>query len=280
MNTERQSEKHPAFRLSFFHFAVFDAGSIRPKGEEEMQYFLDTVDTIEEGVGFGQFTFAHWIWFVIFLAVVIVCCHFYRKSDIPTRARWRKVVALLILGDEIFKMAMLTIGGNYLPDYLPLHLCSINIFVILYHAWHPNRVLDNFLYTVCVPAAIAALLFPSWSTLPVMNFMYFHSFTIHILLALYPIMLTAGGDIRPEVRDIPKCVLFLLVLAVPVSIINILLDTNFMFLMEAEPGNPLYWFGENWGSHLLGFPVLIAGVLVVMHLPIHIRRKLRARQTV
>lgn len=54
-----------------------------------------------------------------------------------------------------------------------------------------------------------------------------------------------------------------------------LLDTNFMFLAEAEQGNPLYWFRQNWGSHLLGYPVLIAAVLIAMYLPLELYRKLK-----
>ena len=35
-------------------------------------------------------------------------------------------------------------------------------------------------------------------------------------------------------------------------------------MIYAEKGNPLYWFEQNWGSHLYGFPVLIAAVIAVM----------------
>ena len=61
-------------------------------------------------------------------------------------------------------------------------------------------------------------------------------------------------------------------MAVPVYIINLLLDTNFMFLMYAEEGNPLYIFEQLWGNHLLGFPVIITGVLIVMFVPMEIGR--------
>ena len=69
------------------------------------------------------------------------------------------------------------------------------------------------------------------------------------------------------------CVLVLM--AIPIYGINLLLDTNFMFLSEAEEGNPLHWFGQNWGSHLLGFPVLISAILIVMYLPMELVRKAR-----
>ena len=40
-----------------------------------------------------------------------------------------------------------------------------------------------------------------------------------------------------------------------------------MFLMYADPGNPLYIFEQMWGNHLLGLPVLMAAVVVIMHGP-------------
>lgn len=59
-------------------------------------------------------------------------------------------------------------------------------------------------------------------------------------------------------------------------IVNLLLDTNYMFLMEAEKGNPLIYFEEWFGSHLTGFPVLITLILLIMYLPhvlLHRRKK-------
>lgn len=236
-----------------------------------MKYFLETVDTIEEGHGFAMFGPCHLAWLVFFAALTVLCCILYRRRTPQQRQNWRRLLAGLLIADELFKDIMLLAGGNFAADYLPLHLCSINIILIAVHAWKPSRILDNFLYLICIPAALAALLFPTWTELPFLNFMHLHSFTVHGLLALYPIMLTVGGDIRPQVKYGPLCVALLLLLAMPIYGFNLVFDTNFMFLMYAEPGNPLYWFEQHWGSHLLGFPVLIAAVFIIMYLPVTAR---------
>lgn len=184
----------------------------------------------------------------------------------------------MLLADELFKVVMLVIGNRYEPSYLPLHLCSINIFIIAFHACKPLRVFDGYLYTVGIPGALAALLFPSWTALPLQNFMHLHSFTVHILLAMYPIVLTVGGEIVPRVRDIWKYLLALLGMAIPIYFVNVYLNTNFMFLMSADDGNPLAVFEKMWGNHLLGFPVLIAAVLLVMYVPLGIFRRIRAKR--
>lgn len=194
-------------------------------------------------------------------------------ADEKKRAQLRGLFAVLLLADEAFKQIGLQIGGNFNWDYLPLHLCSINIFLIALYAWKPSRLLDNFLYFICIPAATAALLFPTWTSLPAANFMFWHSTSVHILLAAYPIMLFSGGDIRPSVRYMGKCFLLLLAMAVPIYCVNLLLDTNFMFLMYAPDGNPLAWFRDHVGYHWIGFPVLLVAVFALMDVPIMLKKR-------
>ena len=94
-----------------------------------------------------------------------------------------------------------------------------------------------------------------------------------MMLVLFPVMLTAAGDICPDVRSLPKCLLLLVAMAVPLYVFNMIFDTNFMFLMYPEPGNPLLWFQEHWGCHLLGYPVLIAGVIIIMYIPAYFLKR-------
>lgn len=241
------------------------------------KYFLETSETIASGLGFDQFGALHWFWLVLFVVAVILNCLLYRKLSEQGKSHWRKVMAILLIADELFKMAILAIGDNYEWDYLPLHLCSVNIFVIAFHAWKPSRVLDNFLYTICIPGALAALIFPTWTSLPLFNAMHLHSFTVHILLAMYPIVLFVCGDIKPDIKILPKSLAALILMAIPIYGLNLLLDTNFMFLMYASKGNPLYYFEQCWGNHLLGFPVIIVGVLIVMYFPLEVYRAVKRK---
>lgn len=243
-----------------------------------MKYFFETTETIADGQGFSLFDSLHISWLIVMVLFVVGNCLLYRKLDQKGKTFWRKTAAWLLVADELFKMAILISHGNYSVSYLPLHLCSINIFIIAIHAYKPHTVLDNFLYTVCIPGALAALLFPTWTSLPITSGMHLHSFTVHILLAMYPIVLVSAGEIKPCFRNAFKSLGLLLAMAIPIYGVNWLLDTNFMFLMSADPGNPLYFFQTLWGNHLLGFPVIIAGVLLVMYGPIVLIQKLRKKE--
>ena len=82
---------------------------------------------------------------------------------------------------------------------------------------------------------------------------------------------------QARAKDLPGCIALILALAVPVYLFNMKFGTNFMFLMRADKGNPLYWFEQNFGSHLIGFPVIAAAVFLVLLLPPALMRRHRGK---
>lgn len=242
-----------------------------------MEYFWYTEEIIPDGLGFSHFDGFHLTWLAAGVIAIMLSSLLYRKLDAKNRGIFRKTVALLLIADELFKLIPMFFMGTFMVKYLPFHLCSVNLFVIAWHAWRPNKTLDNFLYTVCIPGALAAMLFCTWVELPALNYMVIHSFTVHILLILYPVVLTCAGEIRPELKKVPKCIGLLLGLACVALVLNLQWGTNFMFLMRSDKGNPLEWFEKAWGDHRLGFPVLIAAVVALMHAPVQIIRRLKKK---
>ena len=246
-----------------------------------MEKFLLTTEIAPGGVGFSGFGVWHLLWLLGMIVSVTICGILYRRTNDAVATLLRKSIAILIVANEVvLKQIPLILMGRWLPNYLPLHLCSINVFLIAWHAWKGGNLLGDFLYTVCIPGALAALLFPSWTSLPPFCLMSIHSFTIHILLVLYPVLLVVRGDVKPTWRRIPQCLAVLVGLAAVALAANLIFNTNFFFLMEAEPENPLYLFETMWGSHLLGFPVLITAVLIVMHLPLALIQKIKRTKTI
>lgn len=245
-----------------------------------MEHFWDTTDTIPEGLGFSLYGGVHLCWLAAAVTLTVVCCIVYGKMSQRGKSCMKKAIAVLLLADELFKLIPMLILGRFKLSYLPFHLCSINLFLIAWHAWKPVKMIENFLYTVCIPGALAALLFPSWTSLPAANYMVIHSFTVHILLFLYPVMLSANREIKPRLKELTRSLVLLAAFAVLAFVLNQLWGTNFMFLSSADEGNPLYWFGQNWGSHLLGFPVIITAVILVMYAPIEIYHMIKTKSKV
>ena len=79
-----------------------------------MEYFLETTETIIDGVGFTHYSLIHIAWLILFAGVTIANVIYYKKASPEKRSQWRKIIAALLIADELFKMAGLFIGGNCL----------------------------------------------------------------------------------------------------------------------------------------------------------------------
>lgn len=244
-----------------------------------MPYFFKTVDTIPKGVGFAHFDLCHLLWLLALLLFTAAAVLLYRRADEKAKQRIRWLFVILLWADELWKWVGLFIAEEPSFGYLPFHLCSINLFMITLFVIRPSKLLGNYLYAVSFPAAMAALLFPNWTPLPPANFMHVHSFSVHILLAAIPMVFTFAREIRPDARMIPRILALVIAMAIPVYGLNLLWDTNFMFLMDVDKGNPLYLFEQAFGHHWWGFPLLIAPIFAVMYAVPFLWKKGKAQLT-
>ena len=245
------------------------AGTTNLRMLDQVEHFWDTVDTIGEGFGFSLFGARHLVTLALYIGFAALSCKLYKAADEKKRAQLRGLFAVLLLADEAFKQIGLQIGGNFNWDYLPLHLCSINVFVCLYNTLTDRSWCKEELYALCIPGAALALLCPSWRDVPGwFTLINLHSVSIHALLVLYPVLLVAGGY-RPSVRRVPQVLAFLFGSALPIYFLNKPLHTNFYFLNNPY-GNVITstftaWFGEKF--YILGFLPAIALALVLMYAP-------------
>ena len=193
----------------------------------------------------------------------------YRHSGAKQRRRILVGVTVLLLLDEAALLLGMALTGQWNWSYLPLHLCSINVFVCLWHTLTGQNWCKEVLYALCIPGALIALLCPGWLNVPSWwSFINLHSVSIHALLVLYPVLLVAGGY-RPSVHRVPMVLAFLFGTALPIYFLNKPLCTNFYFLNNPY-GNVITstftaWFGEKF--YILGFLPAIALALVLMYAP-------------
>ena len=237
-----------------------------------------TVDKyLPEGVGFQTFGLTHLIWLLCGAAFWVAACLFYRRLSADKKKRALQILGAYIFLQEMLKNLVLIIQGEFSWGYLPFHLCGINILLITFDIFKQTKTVRSFLYYFAIPGAMLALLFPNWTDTPVWNFFHIHSFTIHILLVLYPLLLVTTGQAETDLKAGLKGTLLLIAMAIPVYGLNVLWGTNFMFLMEPDSGNPLEMFEKLLGSHLWGFPILLPVVILIMYLPMALIRKAKKK---
>ncbi len=241
--------------------------------------FLKTKETIPEGVGFSTFGITHLLWLLAFAAIIALAIIIYRKLPLEKRNIMRTTLGMVVVAFETIKNIVAAAIGDFGIGHLPFHLCGISILLIAFDIIKQTKTVRQFLYYIGIPGAMLALLFPNWTVLPCMNFFHIHSFVIHALIVMYPMLLVTSGEVKPDIKTMPKCILLLVGMAIPIYFINLIFDTNFMFLMSPDKGNPLELFEKLLGSHLWGFPILLPIVMFIMYLPMLLASKLNKKQT-
>ena len=245
----------------------------------EFWYTKSTMDKLNpDYLRFEHFSLLHLSITAAFILIIIAAMIFYRKLDENGKQKFLWTMSVLLIADELWKHIGSFATGQWEWEFVPLHLCSINIFVCVINSIKRDDLTSEILYALCVPGASLALLMPTWTNLPFWNFMSLHSNSVHVLLLMYPLLLLAGG-FRPNFRRLPKVFLVLLFECVPIFFLNKILDTNFFFLNGTANNPVLEILAEIFGKNLyfLGMPFLLVVVWAAMYLPWHIIEKKKSK---
>ncbi len=248
---------------------------------QEISRFFWTPANYKSVTGVNQFEYfdsTHLTWLAIFAAVLVFCVVLFRRLAPAGRTRMFQILTIILVLDELLKYTLTGLTGQFQVQFLPFHLCSINLFVCLWYTLRPNEVAANILYCLSMPAALISLIMPAWTGAPMWNLMEWHSESVHMLLFIFPLLLLIDG-FRPRVQVLPKVALFLLVACIPGIILNHFFDTNFMFLNHTD-NNPLLelfagWFGDS--LYVIGLPFTLAAVWALMYLPWILQSRRRPR---
>ena len=241
-------------------------------------FFLSEAQ-MPEGVGFKLYDSTHLAWLGFFVLLCVSSVIVYKKLNAKHRNIMRTAIAVTVIALETIKNCVAAAIGDFHIGHLPFHLCGINVLLVTFCIFKRVKTVENFLYYIGIPGALLALLTPDWTAMPCNNFFHIHSFVIHMFLVLYPFVLVAGGDLHPDLKSMPKCILLLIGFAIPALVLNIIFDQNFMFLMNTAGIGFLGLFESFFGHHQWAFPILLPIVMFIMALPILIINKIKKAKT-
>ena len=231
--------------------------------------FFTPEPLLEGRTGFDLFSLGHLSALALCLALVAWLCCTYQRADGEQRRRRRRGMGGAVLLCEGWRMGNFLIHGCLSVRYLPLHLCSLAVFMTFAHSRRGGENLGELLYCAGLPGALLALLFPNWGCYALWQFHSLLGFLSHALLVAYPLMLVLSGELRPSLRRLPGCLGHLCAIAGAVYVFNLLFDTNYMFLRRPSPGSPLAWFAGWWGEpwYLLGYVPMLTLVWTLLYAP-------------
>lgn len=242
------------------------------------EYFWYTKDSIPDGVGFKLFGAYHISSILAAILIITGLALLFKRLGEKGRRRMIVIVGCFLLCNELFKDIYTLSVGEWRVEYLPFHICGINLILSFVYLFTKDKIIPQILYALGIPGASMALLTPTWTNLPFLNAMHIHSYTVHICLILFPILLVINGN-RPTYKYFKWSYAAVLIYCVPIYFLNKVLDTDFVFLNGARD-TPFEFLPEVLGDPWYIFPcaAILGGLMALMILPWHIidKRKKKA----
>lgn len=221
---------------------------------------------IPAGMGFPIFEKAHWLWLAGLLLVSLILLKLAAGRSAVFGEKLAHILGWSLLAMELYRDVVLILIGHYGIYELPLHLCSMAGFLCTLHMLFHKEWMGQVLYTLCLPGAMAALLFPDWVTYPPIHFMTIHGFVFHGTVVLYICLALLRRDIIPSLRALWKPMIFLCVIVPPIYVFNKIVRANYLFINVPSPGSPLVllekWFGNP--GYLVAYGAVILLVMLGM----------------
>jgi hypothetical integral membrane protein (TIGR02206 family) len=149
---------------------------------------------------------------------------------------------------------------------LPLDLCTLSVFLTAWVLIARSQRIFEIVYFWGLGGTTQALVTPElFHGFPNAAFLFF--FAGHGLVVIGVVYATLALRLRPYPRSVLRVAAMTLALAAAVFVINLLLGTNFMYLM-AKPMQPslLDWFGP-WPWYLAGLFATALLTFAVLYLP-------------
>ena len=220
---------------------------------------------------FHAFSLVHLLGILFFVILIFLMVLFKNKfsSKIDIILR-RSIAILMVLLEWTFYIWSLSLGG-FQTSLLPFGVCAISMYVTSYTLWTNNEKTFRFIFPWAVAGALISLVVAD-QTYNFPHFRYIHYFGNHGLFLIGNLYLLIVLKFKFSYKDLLKSSLYLLIYAAVMYPINLLLDSNHLFLREIPVEvAPMYQFlGDFW---LIGFVLSIFILFNLIYLPIHINKR-------
>lgn len=230
------------------------------------QYFLYDY----QGAPFVLFGSGHLLSLLAIIALNFALLAF-RKSSERTRKVIRWTMAILLWLDEASWHIWNIYWGHWTIQQLPLHICSILIWLTgLMLIFRVYRIYE-FVYFIGIGGALQALLTPDAGIYGFPHFRVFQTMISHGLLVTAGIYMTTVEGFRPTWKSFGRVVLGLNIYAVLIFPINLLLGTDFLYINGKPTTASILDMLPPWPYYLIYMELIGLAVFLLLYLPFLIR---------
>jgi hypothetical integral membrane protein (TIGR02206 family) len=215
------------------------------------------------------------IWHLVALAVIVILNFAllgFRKSPDETRKAVRWTIAIVLWLDELSWHVWNIYWGHWtIQTMLPLHICSILIWLAGFMLIFKNYRIYEFAYFIGIGGAMQALLTPDAGIYGFPHYRVFQTFISHGLLITAAVFMTTVEGFRPTWKSFWRVLIGINIYAAIIFPINHLLGTNYLFINGKPATASLLDALPAWPYYLIYMELIAFAIFLLLYLPFIIK---------
>ena len=196
----------------------------------------------------------------------------YRNKDEAVRKKVRLTMAIVLWVNELSWHIWCVVFGVWsIQENLPLHACSILIWLAGFMLINKNYRIYEFVYFMGIAGALQALLTPNIGIYGFPHFRFFQTYISHGLLVTSAIYMTTVEGMRPTWKSMLRVMVIANLFMGVVFVINGLIGSNYLYVSHKPPGPTLLDALPDWPVYLLYMEALGLVMFLLLYLPFIIK---------
>jgi hypothetical integral membrane protein (TIGR02206 family) len=212
----------------------------------------------------------------IFVLVWLSLFYFGKVWNENQRNTIRITLAILLAVNEIGLHIWSAYWGIWtIQTMLPLHMCSVMVWITTYTALTDNRALYDFTYFLGIGGALQALLTPAdvaMYDLP--HYRSLQSLIAHGLLITIPLFMTVVEGYRPTLASFKRIFIWTNIYMVIIFFLNRVIGSNYLFIAQKPPSPTLMDVLSPWPWYILQLEFVAFAIFFVMYIPFLVKDQL------
>lgn len=188
----------------------------------------------------------------------------------------RITLAILLAVNEIGLHIWSAYWGIWnIQTMLPLHMCSVMVWVTSYTALTDNRTLYDFTYFLGIGGALQAVLTPAdvvMYDLP--HYRSLQSLLAHGLLITIPLFMTIVEGYRPTLASFKRIFIWTNIYMVAIFFLNRVIGSNYLFIAQKPPSPTLMDMLSPWPWYILQLEFVAFAIFFVLYIPFLVKDQL------
>ena len=188
--------------------------------------------------------------------------------------------AILIINEALWHVWNLYVGQWTIQTMLPLHVCSIFVYLNAFMLAKGSYPFYEFAYFMGIGGAMQAILTPDLGIYDFPHFRYYQTFISHGLIVSAAIYMTVVEGLRPTWKSFLRVLVGINIYMVFVGAVNALIGSNYMFVAHKPETASLIDVLGPWPWYILALEAIGFVLFFLLYLPFAIRDAASRRVTV